>query len=93
MKAPCPIEKSAKLLSDPWTMLIVRDVLRSPQRFCELERSLVGISTRTLTAKLKNLESQNILRKARDGSYMPTAKGKALRSIEEAMETYGKKYL
>ena len=93
MKAPCPIEKSAKLLSDPWTMLIVRDVLRSSQRFCELERSLVGISTRTLTAKLKNLEGQKIIRKSKDGAYVPTAKGKALHSIEQAMEAYGKKYL
>lgn len=93
MKAHCPIGKCAELLSDPWTMLIARDVLKGPQRFCELERSLIGISTRTLTIKLKNLECQGIIRKDAEGAYEATAKGRGLRPVERAMEAYGKKYL
>lgn len=89
----CPIAKTAELLSDTWTMLILRDVLRGTQRFNDLERSLEGISTRTLTLKLKNLSQCGMLRKQRDGSYAPTSKAKPLKPVIEAMEKYGRRFL
>ena len=89
----CPVQKTATLLSDTWTMLIVRDLLEGPRRFCELERSLEGISTRTLTLKLKTLEQEGLVKKTKDGSYSATARGKGLRVVESAMRRYGEKYL
>ena len=89
----CAIEKTAKILSDPWTMLIMRDALTGAKRFCELERSLEGISTRTLTLKLKKLESEKLLTKTKDGAYQATEKGKGLRAVETAMRKYGEKFL
>ena len=91
--ATCPITKTATLLSDTWTMLIVRSLLGGPKRFCELERDLEGISTRTLTLKLKKLESDRIIKKNGVGLYEPTKKGKGLRMVEQAMKRYGEKYL
>lgn len=91
--APCPVQKTATLLSDTWTMLIIRDLLECPARFCDLERSLKGISTRTLTLKLKKLESEGLVRKRADGSYAVTPRGKGLRTVEAAMRRYGEKYL
>ncbi len=95
MKNPeksCPVARVATLLSDTWTMLIIRDILKSPMRFGELEKSLVGISTRTLTNKLKFLEHEKIIVK-NDVSYTITPKGKYLGTIITAMSKYGKKYL
>lgn len=91
--APCPVQKTAILLSDTWTMLIIRDLLEGQQRFCDLERSLEGISTRTLTNKLKKLEEEKLVRKTKSGCYEATAKGKGLRAVEAAMRRYGEKYL
>ncbi len=85
--------KTALLLSDPWTMLIIRNLLTGSQRFCELERSLTGISTRTLTLKLKKLEQEKMLLKTDTGSYSITEKGKGIRIVEQSMRRYGKKYL
>jgi DNA-binding HxlR family transcriptional regulator len=89
----CPVEKTAALLSDTWTMLIMRDLLRTPKRFCELERSLEGISTRTLTLKLRHLERVGMIRKNEKGGYAATEKGKGLRAVDRAMRRYGEKYL
>lgn len=89
----CAIEKTAKILSDKWTMLIMRDVLEGPARFCELERSLSGISTRTLTLKLTKLIEEEMIIKNEDGYYETTPKGRGLRAVENAMRTYGEKYL
>jgi DNA-binding HxlR family transcriptional regulator len=91
----CPITKTANLLSDTWTMLVIRALLEAdaPMRFCELERELSGISTRTLALKLKKLEAERIVRKSAAGSYKATKKGEGLRAIERAMSRYGEKYL
>lgn len=85
----CPVAKTAQLLSDAWTMLIIRDLLKGGLRFGEIEESLSGISSRTLTLKLKRLEEESIVLKS-DLHYMLTSKGKKLKKIIEAMESWGK---
>lgn len=96
-EADCPTQKTAALLSDTWTMLIIRDLLAGPKRFCELERSLEGISTRTLTNKLKKLTSNDLIAKKRDRegiqTYAATPRGRGLRIVEQAMRRYGERYL
>ena len=87
----CPIAKVAILLSDPWTMLIIRDALKKKMRFSELENSLEGISTRTLTKKLKQLESEGIIKKE-ENYYLITKKGSGLKSVIKSMSLYGQKY-
>ncbi len=89
--ANCPIEKLTTILSDPWSVLIVRDTLISPRRFCELETSLLGISTRTLTLKLRKLVDEEVLEHI-EHRYIITKKGKKLQSIIDAMEHVGKNF-
>lgn len=90
----CPIAKVANLLSDSWTMLIIRDLLNSPARFCELERSLSGVSSRTLTLKLKKLTKEKVITKDNvTHCYSITKQGENLGKIIDAMHEYGKKWL
>lgn len=70
-------------------MLIIRDLLKGNKRFSELQQSLSGISSRTLTLKLKRLEADGIASKT-DIYYILTPQGKKLKSVIEAMETWGK---
>jgi len=85
----CPIAKTALLLSDAWTMLIIRDLLHQNMRFCEVESSLEGISSRTLSLKLKRLEEEGII--SRLGIYYKlTPKGKKLNKVIKAMEVWGR---
>ena len=85
----CPVAKVATLLSDPWTMLVIRDLLKKDMRFSDLERSLVGISSRTLTSKIKNLENEGVVIKS-DLYYSITKKGARLEKVIDAMSAYGK---
>ena len=73
-------------------MLIIRDLIKKPLRFSELTESLSGISTRTLTLKLKRLEELGIITRD-DPRYLITTKGKKLDPILREMSAYGKKYL
>ena len=92
-KTTCPITAVAELLSDTWTMLIMRALTEGPKRFSDLERWLEGISTRTLTLKLKNLKKKGLIEKSKDGLYFATTKGKGLKIVEQAMVKYSKRYL
>lgn len=95
----CPLAKTANLMGDTFTLLIIRDLLLKPKRFSEIERSLAGVSSRTISNKLKFLESKNIIKRSetRDKpphiEYYLMKNGRALFKIIETMRIYGKKYL
>ena len=73
-------------------MLVIRDLLSAPRRFSELERSLSGVSSRTLTAKLKNLSDEKVATKS-GLLYSITPRGKKLGKVIKAMEECGKEYV
>ena len=52
----CPVCRTAEIVSGKWTLLVIRDLADGSMRFCELERSLNGISPRTLSLRLRALE-------------------------------------
>jgi len=89
----CPISKVALLLSDPWTMMILHYLNGGPKRFCELEKALDGISTRTLTLKLGKLAQEEMIKKNKDGAYITTKRGRGIKLVEKAMTRYQAEYL
>ena len=95
----CPVCRTAEIVCGKWTLLIIRDLSEGRQRFCELERSLRGISPRTLSLRLRALEEEGIV--ARETfpevpprvEYALTEKGSALVPLIEDMRTYGRDWL
>src|SRR5207244_8184038 len=57
----CPVCATADLVCQKWTVLVIRDLAEGSCRFCELERSLAGISPRTLSLRLRALEGEGIV--------------------------------
>jgi DNA-binding HxlR family transcriptional regulator len=57
----CGVSRALGIIGGKWTLLIIRDLLEQPRRFCEIESSLTGISPRTLALRLKELERDGIL--------------------------------
>jgi len=82
-----------------WTLLLVRELAEGRSRFCELERSLVGISPRTLSLRLRALETEEIVERQTFGEVPPrveyalTEKGRALLPIIDDMRAYGERWL
>lgn len=50
-------------IGDKWTLLIVRELGRGPLRFSALKRRLGSISQKMLTATLRNLERDGMVRR------------------------------
>ena len=95
----CPVCRTADIVCGKWTLLLVRDLAEGRSRFCELERSLNGISPRTLSLRLRALEEEGIVERQTYAEVPPrveyslTAKGRALIPIIEGMRTYGERWL
>jgi len=95
----CPVCRTAEIVCGKWTLLLVRELAEGRSRFCELERSLTGISPRTLSLRLRGLEQEGIVERQTYAEVPPrvqyalTAKGRALLPIIEDMRTYGERWL
>jgi DNA-binding HxlR family transcriptional regulator len=80
-------------------LLLIRDLAEGHSRFCELERSLSGISPRTLSLRLRALEDEGIVHRQTFGEVPPrveyalTPKGEALLPIIDDMRSYGSRWL
>jgi DNA-binding HxlR family transcriptional regulator len=88
----CGIATALNVIGGKWTLLILRDLFTGPKRFSELERSLTGISTRTLSQRLEELTSDGIiLRDCTSGHpvYSITAAGTSLQGIIELLRLWG----
>src|SRR5512142_3155255 len=91
----CPVCRTADIVCAKWTLLLVRDLSEGRSRFCELERSLTGISPRTLSLRLRALEEEGIVERQTYAEVPPrveyalTDKGRALVPLIEDMRTYG----
>ncbi|MEC0177509.1 helix-turn-helix domain-containing protein [Paenibacillus favisporus] len=58
----CPIAKTLDVIGTKWTFLIIRDLLiEGTLRFSDLQRSLEGISPKTLALRLRELEHHGVI--------------------------------
>jgi DNA-binding HxlR family transcriptional regulator len=92
------IASAMSIIGNKWTALILRDLVDGPRRFSELEKTVGNINPRTLSQRLDDLESYNIITK-KNFSEMPphieyslTQKGHDLVPILRQMATWGEKY-
>jgi DNA-binding HxlR family transcriptional regulator len=89
----CGFARALEVVGERWTLLIVRDLLIAPKRFTDLLRGLPGIPTNGLTARLKDLEVDGIVRRRalqhpeRSVVYELTDYG---RDLEEAIDALGR---
>lgn len=95
----CPVARTAELIGNKWTPLIIRDLVDGEKRFSELERSLRGISPKTLSERLKKLEDASVVNRKCFAEVPPrveytlTEKGIAMLPVIESMRAYGADWL
>lgn len=94
----CFVENTIGVIGGKWTVLIVKELLEGKKRFGELSRALTGISPRTLSLRLSELESDGVVSKKifpevpLHVEYTLTRQGLALVAILNQMHKWGEKY-
>jgi DNA-binding HxlR family transcriptional regulator len=90
----CSVARALEVVGERWTLLIVRELLKRPCRFLELERTL-NIAKNILTNRLEKMIALGIIEKAplspsRDWSdYRLTNKGRDLFPVVNALMAWG----
>ncbi len=86
------------MLSQRWTGLVIYQLLTGPKRFCTLESSM-GISGRVLSERLKDLETQGIVKREVYPEtpvrieYSLTDKGLALEPLMKEIEKWSQDWI
>ena len=95
----CAVACSADIIGAKWTALILHDLSEGPRRFSQIEHACPGISPRTLSDRLRGLETEGIVERHSYNETPPrveyelTDKGRALLPIIEAMRRFGHAWL
>ena len=96
-KMHCSIARSMAVLAEPWTPLILRDLLLGFTRFEEIRRNL-EISTNVLTDRLAVLIAHGVVERVpsdagpRRWEYRLTEKGKDLFAVVNALREWGDRW-
>lgn len=94
----CPVATTVQLIGNKWKLLIIRNLLASPQRFTELKKTIPGISQKVLTDNLRALENDGLIEREIFAEVPPkviysmSELGDSLRPIISAMREWGENY-
>ena len=63
MKSPplCPVETTVRIVGGRWKAAVLEQLFRDAQRFSELKRAIPGITQRTLSQQLRELQTAGIV--------------------------------
>jgi DNA-binding HxlR family transcriptional regulator len=95
----CPVQATSNVIAGKWKVLVLWQLSFGSHRFAELRDLLPGVSEKVLTAQLRQLESDGIVRRQVTGSapqrvdYMLSDAGKELIPVMQAMCEWGTKHL
>lgn len=91
----CPIAGALQMVGDKWTLLVVRDLAAGPRRTMELHAGLFPISSRTLVARLRDMEKDHLVIRTDYGGNPPrieyelTDRGRLLLPLVDAFRKLG----
>lgn len=89
----CGLARALDLVGERWALLVVRELALGPKRFADLLDGLPGVSTSVLSARLRDLERGEVIRRrflpppAASTAYELTEYG---RELEPAMLALGR---
>ena len=95
----CPVQATSNILAGKRKVLIVWHLSFGSRRFAEIRGLLPGISEKVLTAQLRELQRDGVIKRQSAGTvpprvdYMLSDAGHELIPIMEAMCSWGTKHL
>ena len=90
----CGIARALDVVGERWALLVVRELLLTPQRFSELRHALPHVSSNLLADRLRELEQNGVIRRGQAPGndsrvYELTERGRKLEPILLALGDWG----
>ena len=98
-KKTCPVHYVLAYIGNKWAILILRELFEGNRRTNEFLSALPGISTKTLTARLRELESYGLVNRTVFPEVPPrveyslTPKGREVQPIMTALQQVGQDWM
>ncbi|HET7120724.1 MAG TPA: helix-turn-helix domain-containing protein [Solirubrobacterales bacterium] len=94
----CPVAQAAEVVTERWTLLVLREMLMGSTRFNEIQRGVPRMSSSLLSKRLREMERSGLLTieplpGERGNAYRLTAAGKALGPLVVALGTWSREWL
>ncbi len=95
----CPIQFVVDLLDNKWSILVLRELFGGDRRTHQLLAALPGISTKTLTQRLREMEVQGLIERRVYAEIPPrveyslTPKGRQIQPVMAALHQVGSQWL
>jgi DNA-binding HxlR family transcriptional regulator len=95
----CPIQFVVDLLGNKWSILVLKELFSGDRRTHELLSALPGISTKTLTLRLRELEEHGLVDRRVFAEVPPhveyslTSKGRQIQPVMVALYQLGSQWL
>lgn len=89
------IKDALEALEGRWKLLILFALSSGPKRFKEISKEVSGITDKTLSKELKNLEANKLINRAVYDTFPPTveytitAHGKSLEKVMDELHFWG----
>jgi DNA-binding HxlR family transcriptional regulator len=90
-----PVERALRILSGRWKAVLLDVLATGPQRTCDLEKLIAGLSQKVLIEQLRALEEHGLVFRRPVASapqgieYLLTPLGESLRPVLEALMAWG----
>ncbi|WP_433204452.1 winged helix-turn-helix transcriptional regulator [Dactylosporangium sp. CS-047395] len=85
----CGVARALDVVGERWALLVVRELLLTPQRFSELRHALPGVSSNLLADRLRELEQHGVVHRPDGGRYDLTDWGRRLEPVVLALGDWG----
>ncbi len=95
----CSVAVTLDIFNDKWKLSIIWNLLNDPKRFKDLNECICGVTKKTLTVKLKELEEKNIINREvfpvvpPKVVYSLSPAGERLKPVLESMLKWGVSYV
>jgi len=90
-----PLERALGILSGRWKAVLLVTLLEGPQRTCDLEKRIAGLSQKVLIEQLRALEEHGVVRRrsvpgdTQAREYALTPLGESLQPILRSLVAWG----
>jgi DNA-binding HxlR family transcriptional regulator len=93
----CPVARAAEVLTEPWTLLVLRELLRGSERRADIAKGVPRMSASLLTARLRTLAAHGLVaevpHRSREKRYRLTEAGRGLRPVVDQLGRWGQRWL
>lgn len=94
----CPIAKAAEILTERWTLLVLRELIMGSARYNDIRRGVPLISPSVLSQRLRTLELSGIIEhrpcsSGRSREYKLTPAGAELEPVVRAVGVWGQRWV